>query len=105
MTEITQEQIDKIRKIASRNICDCESCRKEFDYVFKLAWQKAHKHYKEGVEDSFKVGYLKGKEQERNRILEIIKRFMEVNEELKNDNVDACLRILKSQINPEDKTA
>jgi hypothetical protein len=93
MTEITQEQIDEIRKVASRNICDCESCRREFDYVFRLAWQKAQ-------------------DETRKEVDEILNQFWEEEKE----DMSGCVRLnllvadkdkwkkLKSQINPEDKT-
>jgi hypothetical protein len=70
MTEITQEQIDEIRKVASRNICDCESCRREFDYVFRLAWQKAQDEARKDKLPS--VAFMEGVEQERNRIINLI---------------------------------
>lgn len=46
------------------------------------------------------------KQEERERILKIIREFLDLNDELsKDENVRSCLRLLEARINTEEETA
>jgi hypothetical protein len=106
MTEISQEQIDEIRAKVQNETRYMKGHFSPEDLVkaIKISWQKAQDNLtldSEKVKEAL-INQELGKEQERNRILEIIrlhKAFCE--------NYGGCCLFeeeLKSQINPEDKT-